>query len=104
MYELWSTGTDLYYLPRDNLEPEKFELIMSPSHARSRIDSEYVFDDNWSSGFQLVNMQRRAFNGYTNQLPPHGPREREKLKSMVYGGGGNARKVQHFGRQIVLYQ
>jgi len=79
-------GTDLYYLPRDNLEPEKFELIMSPSHAWSRIDSEYVFDDNWSSGFQLVNMQRRAFNGYTNQLPPHGPREREKLKSMVYGG------------------
>ena len=77
---------DLYYLPRDNLDPEKFELIMSPSHAWSRIDSEYVFDDNWSSGFQLVNMQRRAFNGYTNQLPPHGPREREKLKSMVYGG------------------
>ena len=31
-------------------------------------------------------MQRRAFNGYTNQQPLHGPREREKLKSMVYGG------------------
>ncbi len=26
-------GTDLYYLPRDNLEPEKFKLIISPSHA-----------------------------------------------------------------------
>ncbi|WP_368900268.1 DUF6883 domain-containing protein [Mixta calida] len=77
---------DLYYLPRDNLDPEKFELIMSPSHAWSRIDSEYVFDDTWSSGFQLINMQRRAFNGYTNQQPPHGPREREKLKSMVYSG------------------
>ena len=77
---------DFYYLPRDDLDPEKFELIMSPSHAWSRIDSEYVFDDTWSSGFQLVNMQRRAFNGYTNQEPPHGPREREKLKCMVYGG------------------
>ncbi|KAF0860253.1 hypothetical protein [Mixta calida] len=39
-----------------------------------------------TAGHQLINMQRRAFNGYTNQQPPHGPREREKLKSMVYGG------------------
>ncbi|GLR09504.1 hypothetical protein [Mixta theicola] len=72
-------GTDLYYLARDNLAPEKYEKIISPFFAWSRIDSEYVFDDRWSTGFQLINMQRRAYNGYTNQLPPHGPRERERL-------------------------
>ena len=42
MYEPLPARTDLYYLPRDNLEPEKFKLIISPSHARSRIDDEYV--------------------------------------------------------------
>ncbi|PNS09861.1 hypothetical protein COO59_20630, partial [Mixta theicola] len=31
-------------------------------------------------------MQERAFNGYTNQLPPHGPQAREKLKNMIYHG------------------
>lgn len=47
-------GTDLYYLPRDNLEPEKFKLIISPSHAWWRIDSEYVFDNRWSSADQYA--------------------------------------------------
>ncbi|MDU3818532.1 HNH endonuclease signature motif containing protein [Mixta calida] len=77
---------NLFYLPRDNLPPEQYELILGPHHAWSHIDKEYVFDDRWSAGFQLINMQRRAVNGYTNQLPPHGPREREKLKGMVYSG------------------
>ncbi|MDU6416255.1 hypothetical protein [Mixta calida] len=77
---------NLFYLPRDNLPPEQYELILGPHHAWSHIDKEYVFDDRWSAGFQLINMQRHAVNGYTNQLPPHGPREREKLKGMVYSG------------------
>lgn len=77
---------DLCHLPLDNLEPEKFELIMPPFFAWAHIDSEYVFDDRWSAGVQLINMQRRAFNGYTHQSPPHGPRERERLKRMVYSG------------------
>ncbi|YCI28380.1 hypothetical protein M1E08_15980 [Erwinia sp. PK3-005] len=78
--------TSLYYLPRDNLDPEKFELIISPSLAWSHIDSEYVFDDRWSSGYQLINMRKRDFNGYTHQQPPQGPHERSKLKRMVYSG------------------
>ena len=78
--------TDLYYLPRDNLDPEKYEEIISPVFAWSNIDSKYVFDDRIHFGFQLINMQKRAFNGYTHQLPPHGPREREKLKNMIYHG------------------
>ena len=78
--------TSLYYLPRDNLDPEKFELIISPSLAWSHIDSEYVFDDRWSSGYQLINMRKRDFNGYTHQQPPQGSHERSKLKRMVYSG------------------
>ena len=53
-------GPHLYYLPRDDLEPEKYEKITSPASTWSSIDYEYVFDDRWSSGFQLINMQRRA--------------------------------------------
>ncbi|MDU4095629.1 MAG: hypothetical protein E7H57_20535, partial [Pantoea sp.] len=79
-------GTDLYYLPRDDLPPEKYEEIIRPVFAWPQIDSKYVFDDRMRFGFQLINMQQRAFNGYTNQLPPHGPREREKLKNMIYHG------------------
>lgn len=79
-------GTDLYYLPRDDLAPEKYEEIISPFLAWSRIDSEYVFDDRLLAGFQLINMRKRDVNGYTNQPPPHGPRAREKLKGMLYCG------------------
>ena len=79
-------GTNLYYLPRDDLAPEKYEEIISPVSAWSRINSEYVFDDRLPPGFQLINMHKREFNGYTNQLPPYGPREQEKLKRMLYSG------------------
>lgn len=79
-------GNDLYYLPRDDLPPEKYEEIIKPVFAWPKIDSKYVFDDRMHFGFQLINMQQRAFNGYTHQLPPHGPREREKLKNMIYRG------------------
>ncbi len=77
-------GTDLYYLPRDDLAPERYEEITSPVFAWSRIEDKYVFDDRQRLDFKLINMHERAFNGYNNQPPPHGPREREKLKSMIY--------------------
>ncbi len=76
--------TDLYYLPRDDLAPERYEEITSPVFAWSRIGEKYVFDDRQRLDFKLINMHERAFNGYNNQPPPHGPREREKLKSMIY--------------------
>ncbi|MDR7344601.1 hypothetical protein J2X14_003037 [Pantoea alhagi] len=79
-------GNDLYYLPRDDLPPEKYQDIIRPVFAWPKIDSNYVFDDRMHFGFQLINMRQRAFNGYTHQLPPHGPREREKLKNMIYRG------------------
>ncbi|MDR7342935.1 hypothetical protein J2X14_001339 [Pantoea alhagi] len=80
-------GTDLYYLSRDDLAPERYEEIISPVFAWPRIDNKYVFDDNFSLRFQLINMHERAFNGYTNQQPPHGPRQREKLRKMLFDGG-----------------
>lgn len=79
-------GNNLYYLPRDDLAPERYEEIISPSFAWADIDIKYVFDDRPLMGFQIINMRERNFNGYTNQLPPHGPREREKLKNMLYNG------------------
>lgn len=79
-------GNNLYYLPRDDLAPERYEEIISPSFAWADIDRKYVFDDRPLMGFQIINMRERNFNGYTNQLPPHGPREREKLKNMLYNG------------------
>ncbi|MDR7342241.1 hypothetical protein J2X14_000629 [Pantoea alhagi] len=79
-------GTDLYYLPRDDLAPERYEQITRPVFAWPRIDNEYVFDDRPSLNFQLINMYRRDVYGYTHQWPPHGPREREKLKEMIYCG------------------
>ena len=79
-------GNDLYYLPRDDLAPEKYEEIISPYSAWPRIESKYVFDDRHSVGFQLINMREREIHGYSNQPPPYGTREREKLKSMLYSG------------------
>ncbi|MDU4095040.1 MAG: hypothetical protein E7H57_17480, partial [Pantoea sp.] len=79
-------GTALYYLPRDDLPPERYEEIISPVFAWPSIDNKYVFDDNFSLRFQLINMHERAFNGYTNQQPPHGPRQREKLRKMLFDG------------------
>ncbi|GLR08323.1 hypothetical protein [Mixta theicola] len=79
-------GTDFYYLPRDDLAPEKYEEIISPRSAWSHIDSKYVFDDRPTLGFQLINMHEREFSGYSNQPPPHGPRERDKLKRMLFSG------------------
>ncbi|YCH29457.1 hypothetical protein M1D48_14935 [Erwinia sp. D4-22] len=79
-------GTDLYYLPRDDLAPERYEEITRPVFSWPKVDSKYVFDDRMHFGFQLINMQQRAFNGYNNQPPPHGPREREKLKRMLFSG------------------
>ena len=72
MYELKPARNNLYYLPRDNLAPEKYEEIVNPLSARPQIKSEYVFDDSLMPCFQLINMRRRDFHGYTNQLPPHG--------------------------------
>ena len=58
-------GNNLYYLPRDNLAPEKYEEIVNPLSAWPQIKSEYVFDDSLMPGFQLINMRRRDFHGYT---------------------------------------
>ena len=79
-------GSNLYYLKSDHLKPEKYQQIIRPFLAWDKIEQEYVFDDRWISGFQLINMKPRAFNGYNNQLPPQGKRERDKLKRMVYCG------------------
>lgn len=79
-------GTDLYYLPRDDLPPERYKEIISPVFSWPRVEDKYVFDDNFSLSFQLINMYERAFNGYTNQQPPHGPQQREKLKTMLFDG------------------
>ena len=78
-------GTHLYFLPCDDLAPEKFEEIIRPIFAWSRIDSEYVFDDCPPLSFRLINMRKRDFYG-SGHPGPHGPREREKLKAMVYRG------------------
>ncbi|ARJ43833.1 hypothetical protein B1H58_18450 [Pantoea alhagi] len=69
-------GTDLYYLQHDNLAPERYEEIISPFLAWSRIVSEYVFDDRRPLDFRLINMQKRNVYGYSHTTPPHGPRER----------------------------
>ena len=79
-------GNDLYYLPRDDSPPEKYEEILSPVFAWYRIKEKYVFDDRPTFDFCLINMHERDVNGYTNQLPPHGPRAREKLKTMLFDG------------------
>ncbi|MGD8205428.1 hypothetical protein [Pantoea sp. FN0305] len=79
-------GNDLYYLPRDDLSPERYEEITSPVFSWSRIKDKYVFNDRQTLNFKLINMYERDFNGYTNQPPPHGPREQEKLQRMVFSG------------------
>ena len=49
-------GTDLYYLPRDDLAPERYEEITSPVFAWPKVDSKYVFDDRMHFGFKLINI------------------------------------------------
>ncbi|QKJ87657.1 HNH endonuclease [Paramixta manurensis] len=79
-------GTDLWYLARDNLAPERYEEIISPCFAWWRICKEYEFDDSYTHHLYLINMRPREGRVYTHQAPPHGPREQEKLKNWLYGG------------------
>lgn len=79
-------GIYLKYLPHDNLDPEKFEQIISPHSAWSRITAQYEFSDSRNPGFYLLNICERR-NNPGQQLPPlHGPCTRQQMKKMVMSG------------------
>ncbi|KGT89441.1 HNH endonuclease [Erwinia typographi] len=79
-------GTDLYYLAADNLDPERYEWILPPFRAWSRIGREYEFDDRHTYTGYVVNMRKRDGRTYAYQQPPHGPRQKEKLERMIFSG------------------
>lgn len=79
-------GNYLYYLPKDDLEPEKYERIISPLSAWRRICEKYEFDDSRSGGVYLISMRERAFYMNPHQPPSHGVREKARLERMVKSG------------------
>lgn len=81
-------GSNLFYLSRDNLDPERYELIGSPEKAWRHICDEYEFDDRYHSTWYVQGMRwRPAYSrSYAYQRKPHGARTEERLKKLVYTG------------------
>lgn len=52
-------GFNLFYLSRDNLEPEKYELITRPSVTWDYIRQEYEFDDRYRDHYHVEGLRPR---------------------------------------------
>lgn len=52
-------GFNVFYLSRDNLEPEKYELITRPSVTWDYIRQEYEFDDRYRDHFHVEGLRPR---------------------------------------------
>lgn len=52
-------GFNLFYLSRDNLEPENYELITRPSVTWDYIRQEYEFDDRYRDHFHVEGLRPR---------------------------------------------
>ncbi|HDT6030190.1 TPA: HNH endonuclease [Enterobacter cloacae subsp. cloacae] len=52
-------GFNLFYLSRDNLEPDKYELITRPSVTWDYIRQEYEFDDRYRDHFHVEGLRPR---------------------------------------------
>lgn len=52
-------GFNVFYLSRDNLEPEKYELITRPSVTWDYIRQEYEFDDRYRDHYHIEGLRPR---------------------------------------------
>ncbi|HED6239797.1 TPA: HNH endonuclease [Enterobacter sichuanensis] len=52
-------GFNLFYLSRDNLEPEKYELITRPSVTWDYIRQEFEFDDRYRDHYHVEGLKPR---------------------------------------------
>lgn len=52
-------GFNLFYLSRDNLEPEKYELITRPSVTWDYIRQEFEFDDRYRDHYHVEGLKLR---------------------------------------------
>lgn len=52
-------GFNLFYLSRDNLEPEKYELITRPSVTWDYIRQEFEFDDKYRDHYHVEGLKPR---------------------------------------------
>lgn len=52
-------GFNLFYLSRDNLEPEKYELITRPAVTWDYIRQEYEFDDRYRDHYHVEGLRPR---------------------------------------------
>ena len=52
-------GFNLFYLSRDNLEPEKYELITRPSVTWDYIRQEFEFDDKYRDHYHVEGLRPR---------------------------------------------
>lgn len=52
-------GFNLFYLSRDNLEPEKYELITRPSVTWDYIRQEFEFDDRYRDHYHVEGLRPR---------------------------------------------
>lgn len=62
-------GFDLFYLSRDNLEPENYELITRPAVTWDYIRQEYEFDDKYRDHYYVEGLRPRPSYscGYAHQ-------------------------------------
>ena len=82
-------GFNLFYLSRDNLEPEKYELITRPSVTWDYIRKEYEFDDRYRDHYHVEGLRPRPSysrsyayqNNHTN-----GVNTERRLRYLVFRG------------------
>lgn len=83
----WSLpGDRLICLQRDNLKPELFEKIISPSEAWRHAEQDYIFDDSWYHSRYIVMMELKSY-GYPPPALHYGTQAKRQLQGMIKCGG-----------------
>lgn len=82
-------GCNLFYLLRDNLEPQYYELIAQPYTAWAYIQQEYEFDDRYRDHYYIEGLRPhpQCSRNYAWQSnPTHGVNTHRRVRELVFRG------------------
>lgn len=82
-------GFNLFYLSKDNLEPEKYELITRPSVTWDYIRQEYEFDDRYRDHYHVEGLRPRPSysRGYAYQNNhSNGFNTERRMRHLIFRG------------------
>ncbi|WP_039056426.1 HNH endonuclease signature motif containing protein [Enterobacter sp. Bisph1] len=82
-------GFHLFYLSRDNLEPEKYELIARPSVTWDYIQQEFEFDDHYRDHYYVEGLRPRSWHSRNYAYQHHhnrGINTENRVRYLVFRG------------------